>query len=84
MKGSFSKAVHIDHYEVTAYLNGSKLTTETFNGGDFTSAWTFDVSQKIPIIAPSGHYQIHVEAVGAPKGQQTNGIVGCGNGDFDL
>ena len=84
LKGSYSKAVHIDNYEVTAYLNGSKLTTETFDGGDFDSAWSFNVKQKLPLISPSGHYKVHVVANGALKGSQTNGIVGCGDGEFDL
>ena len=82
--GSVTAPIHIDNYSVEVKLNGKHLTTETFDGGDFTSAWSLSLSQKFPaLLTPSGHYQITAVGNGGLQNGE-NGTVTCGNAEFDL
>ena len=83
LKGSLDKPIHIDDYTINVSLNGKKLDTETMPGGDFTDSWSFTLSQKLPLITPSGHYDIQAVGNGSVNGV-SNGTVMCATGSFDL
>jgi hypothetical protein len=84
LAGKLQKPVHVDHYQVSAFLNGHRVMSKSMapDVSDFKSEWGWDMSYKIPGIAPPGHYRIKVQAMGALTGQTGNSIIGCGVGDF--
>ena len=82
LKGSVSSPMHIDNYSVAVSLNGKKIDTQTFAGGDFSSSWSFAMSQKLPLITPSGHYDLVATGNGSAAGK--SGVVMCATGSFDL
>ena len=80
--GTESQPIHIDKYSVKVSLGSKVIDTLTFPGGDFTNTWAFSLSEKLPIIAPSGHYTINAVGTGSTGG--VSGTVMCGQAQFDL
>ena len=77
MYGTVSKPIRVLHVSVDDYLGGSKFSSNTFPGGDYTSDWFTIVSQVITIFAPSGMYTIKANAVVNIAGESMNGSVSC-------
>ena len=85
MKGSISKAVTFSGYNIEVLYNGHHLKTETKPGGSHAAGpWEFKMSEKIPIIAPGGHYSVIATSKGTITGQESNGdiVLGCIQGDW--
>ena len=84
MHGTVSKPIVVDDVTIEVYLSGSKLSSNTAPGGSYTSDWSLDVAQVIPIFAPAGMYTIRATANGNVAGESMNGTVGCVEGLMDL
>ena len=77
--GPLSQPIHVDDFTIEVYLGSTKLDTLTMPGGDFTTEFTFSMSQKRPLLTPPGHYTIKAVANGS-----ANGTVLCANAEMDL
>ena len=84
--GSETKDIHVDHYDVIAYLNGHQLTTMTKPGGDYHNTWNYEFTQDIPFITPPGTYKVQVHAMGNVKTEEGDwqyaspSLIGCAEG----